>query len=616
MTWIYQAPVADMLHLMTRVLDAPAVWQAVPQFDGLDADTAQEVLQQAARFAGEVLAPINAAGDLAGCAWTPDGVRTPPGYRAAYQAFVAGGWPALACAPQAGGQGLPQLLNAALFEMLAAANHGWTMYPGLLHGAYEVLLAHAVPQLRDRYLAKVTSGEWLSTMCLTEPQAGSDLGLVRTRADLDDGATAANGAPVRISGGKIFISGGEHDLTDNIVHLVLCRLADAPAGTKGLSLAIVPKILPDGRRNTVFCDGIEKKMGIKGSATCQLRFEQAEGWLIGEPNRGLAAMFLMMNAARLHVGLQGVGHLEAATQNAWRYAQERLQMRAAVRPTIHAAGAVAAMPPSADAASPDPIAWHPAMRRILWTLQARTDACRLLAYWTALLLDEHQHHPDASRRAAAGGHVALLTPVAKALFTDLGHRSADEALQVWGGYGYVHDFGIEQTVRDSRIAMIYEGTNEIQAIDLVQRKLLDDGGARSNALQAELAAEVALCRAVIDPAAQTPLAPFANALAAQLQAWGTLQQALLAGRAADPEWPLRAADDVLHGIGHVLMCWAWTRITRCALTQGDAPPLAGGRSAAQWLQSARFGLDWLLPQAQVFWWRAGQAGALLPALAA
>ena len=611
MTWDYQAPVADMLHLMTRVLDAPALWQAAPQLEGLDADTAQEVLQQAVRFAGEVLAPINAAGDLAGCTWTPGGVSTPPGYRAAHQASLAGGWPALACAPEAGGQGLPQLLNAALFEMLAAANHGWTVYSGLLHGAYAVLLAHAVPALRDRYLAKVTSGECLPTMCLTEPQAGSDLGLVRTRADLVDAATAANGSPVRISGGKLFISGGEHDLTDNTVHLVLCRLTGAPAGTKGLSLAIVPKILPDGRRNTVFCDGIEQKMGIKGSATCQLRFEQAEGWLIGEPNRGLAAMFLMMNAARPHVGLQGLGHLEAATQNAWRCAADRVQMRAVTRPPGLPAGG-----PTGTAAPPaDPIAWHPAMRRILWTLQARTDTCRLLADWTAPLLDEHDCHPDASCRAAAGGHVALLTPVAKALCTDLGHRSASEALPVWGAYGYVHDFGIEQTVPGSRIAMIYEGTNEPQAIDLVQRKLLDDGGARSNALQAALAAEVVLCRAVVDPQLQAALAPFADTLAAQLQAWQALQQALLCGRVADPDWPLRAADDVLHGIGHVLMCWAWMRITRCALTQTQAP-LPGGRNAGQWLPSARFGLDWLLPQAQVFWLRAGRAGAALPRLAA
>ncbi len=372
--WTYEAPVADMVHLLTRVLGAPASWAAQPAFADLDADTATEVLAQAGRFASEVLAPTNAVGDAQGCTWSPEGVTTPPGYRAAYRAFVDGGWPALACTPDVGGQGLPQVLNMALFEMLAAANHGWTMYPGLLHGAYEVVLHHGVPALRELYLDKLVSGDWLGTMCLTEPQAGSDLGLVRTRADLVAGH-AANGAPVRISGSKIFISGGDQDLTDNIVHLVLCRLADAPAGTKGLSLAIVPKVLPDGRRNAVFCDGIEHKMGIHGSATCQMRFDGAEGWLIGEPNRGLAAMFLMMNAARLHVALQGLGHLEAATQNAFRYANERLQMRAAVRPAGAAAGS-----------GPDPIAWHPAMRRTLMTLRARTDACRTLALWTALLI--------------------------------------------------------------------------------------------------------------------------------------------------------------------------------------------------------------------------------------
>ncbi|MBL0147268.1 MAG: acyl-CoA dehydrogenase family protein [Ideonella sp.] len=589
--WTYQAPVADMLHVMTRVLGAPDRWSEIPAFDGLDADTAREVVQQAARFAGEVLAPINANGDLVGCTWTANGVTTPPGFPEAYRAFVDGGWPALACAPDAGGQGLPQLLNAALFEMLAAANHAWTMYPGLLHGAYEVIHAHGTDALKERYLAKVTSGEWLGTMCMTEPQAGSDLGQVRTRADLVDGAVAANGAPVAITGGKIFISGGEQDLTDNIVHLVLCRLAGAPGGTKGLSLALVPKVLPDGRRNAVFCDGIEKKMGIKGSATCQMRFDGAEGWLIGEPNRGLAAMFLMMNAARLHVGLQGLGHLEAATQNAWRYAGERLQMRAAAKPQ----GA------AADPAGADPIAWHPAMRRTLLGLQARTDAVRVLAYWTALLLDEHEQHPDPARRATAGGHVALLTPVAKALFTDLGHRSADEALQIWGGYGYVHEYGIEQTVRDSRIAMIYEGTNEIQAVDLVQRKLLDDGGARAQALLAELECEVLLCQA------QGSLQPFGVALSGQLSAWRQAQQALLDGCSADPEYPLRVADDMLQGIGHVLMCWAWARIARCSVA-----PLAGGRTAAQWQAAARYGIEWLLPQAQVHWARVARRTAALP----
>jgi alkylation response protein AidB-like acyl-CoA dehydrogenase len=594
--WTYQAPVADIAHLMLRVLDAPASWARMPGFDALDADTARGVLEAAGQFAADVLAPTNAPGDLAGCTWSPGGVRTPPGFAQAYRAFVDGGWPALACAPEAGGQGLPQALNAVLYEMLTSANHAWMMYPGLLHGAYEVLLHHGTPELRERYLEPVATGRWLATMNLTEPQAGSDLGLVRTRADTVGGAAAANGGAVRVTGQKIFISGGEHDLTDNIVHLVLCRLADAPPGTRGLSLAIVPKLLPDGRRNAVHCDGVEKKMGIKGSATCQMRFEAAEGWLVGEPNRGLAAMFLMMNSARLQVAMQGVGHLEAATQNAHRYAHERVQMRAARRP--------ADAPPSAA----DPIAWHPAMRRTLHMLRARTDGCRLVAYRVALLLDEAGHHPDAAQRASAGAAVAFLTPVAKAFFTDLGHRSADEALQVWGGYGFVHDYGIEQAVRDSRIAPIYEGTNEIQAVDLVMRKLLPDGGRAAAALRAALAADADACAALPQGA------PFARALRGQLDAWAAADAALLAPADGDAEWPLRAADDYLAGVGHALLAWAWARIAAFAL-QPQAAAEPGTRPAAQWLDAARFGVQWLLPQAAVHWARIGQRDAALPEVA-
>jgi alkylation response protein AidB-like acyl-CoA dehydrogenase len=575
------------MHFVWReVLDAPAVWAALPAHAEVDAGLAREVIEQAGRFAAEVLAPTNAAGDIEGCTLEGGAVCTPTGYREAYAAFVEGGWPALACAPDAGGQGLPQLLNAALYEMLAAANHGWTMYPGLLHGAYEVLHAHVGPELRARYLEKVTRGEWLATMCLTEPQAGSDLGLVRTRAELMQGA-AGNGAPVRITGSKIFISGGEHDLTDNIVHLVLCRLADAPAGTKGLSLAIVPKVLPNGRRNAVFCDGLEKKMGIKGSATCQMRFDAAEGWLIGEPNRGLAAMFLMMNAARLHVALQGLGHLEAATQNALRYAAERLQMRAAQRPE------------GAAAAPADPIAWHPAMRRTLLALRARGDAARVLAYHTALLLDQADGHPDDARRKQAADHVALLTPILKAFLTDLGHRGADDALQVWGGYGFIHEYGIEQAVRDSRIAMIYEGTNEIQAIDLLQRKVLDDGGARLHALLAELEHEALRCDT---DALQT----FADALRTQLTMWRRATDMLRQGRDADPQWPLRVADDYLQGAGHALLAWAWAASARAAAAHADSA------FARRVTDAARYGIEWLLPQAQTHWARVAASDAALP----
>jgi hypothetical protein len=313
-------------------------------------------------------------------------------------------------------------------------------------------------------------------------------------------------------------------------------------------------------------------------------------------------MFLMMNSARLHVGMQGIGHLEAATQNAWRYAAERVQMRVAQRPADAA--------PQAGSTGPDPIHWHPAMRRTLLGLQARSDGARTLAYWTALLLDESEQHPDAQRRSAAASHIAYLTPVAKALFTELGHRGADEALQVWGGYGFIHDYGIEQTVRDSRIALIYEGTNEIQAIDLVLRKTLDTGGERARALRETLAEEVQACQA---QAGVSPSAlPFARALASELQRWAAADEALLSGSAADPEWPLRVADDYLLAVGHALLAWAWARIARCALAEPIPRAAPGVRPAAQWLDSARFGIEWLLPQARVHWQRVMQRDAALP----
>jgi alkylation response protein AidB-like acyl-CoA dehydrogenase len=590
MSSAYVPPLEEMRFVIEQVLDAPASWRGLPLYADLDADTAREVLAQAGRFAAEVIAPINASADLEGCHWTPESVTTPQGYPQAWTAFVEGGWPALGCDPEVGGQGLPQLLNAALFEMLVAANHAWTMYPGLLHGAYEAIKATATPELRERYLPKVVSGEWLATMNLTEPQAGSDLGLIRSRAEpVELGAVVENGAPVLVSGNKIFISGGDQDMTDNIVHLVLARLPDAPLGTKGLSLFLVPKFMPDGRRNAVFCDGIEKKMGIKGSSTCQMRFERAEGWLLGEPGAGLGAMFLMMNAARLHVGVQGLGHLDAATQKALRYAEERVQLRAPKRPD------------EATGNGADPIVWHPAMRRILLGLQAQTQGARVLAYWTALLLDEHEQHPDAQRRRDAGELVALLTPVVKAFLTHLGHYGADEALGVFGGYGYIHEYGIEQQVRDSRIAMIYEGTNEIQAIDLVMRKLLLNGGAGRGLalLQAEFSAEIERLDA------NAALAPFAAALRQQAEALQSAVAALVAARAADPEAPLRVADDMLHGVGHALLAWAWCRIARAALALDDASL----RQAK--LDVSRYGIDWLLPAARWRWQRVQAAETLV-----
>ncbi len=453
--WQYEAPLRDMRYVIEDVLGLPAQWAALPAFAELDVDTARAVLAEAARFATEVLAPNNANDDLEGCTLAEGEVRTPRGYKEAYRAFVAAGWPALACDPAVGGQGLPQVLNAALYEMLAAANHAWTMYPGLLHGAYECLHLHASEELKQRYLGKVVSGEWLSTMCLTEAHAGSDLGLLATRA-----TPAADGS-YRLKGTKIFISGGEQDLTDNIVHLVLARLPDAPPGTKGISLFLAPKFLPDGSRNPLRCDGIEKKMGIKGSATCVMAFDGATGWLVGEPNRGLQAMFAMMNAARLHVALQGLAHAQNAHRNAVVYAHERLQSRAPLREGKAAA---------------DPIVLHPAMRRTLLRQRVLVEGARLIAYEAAHLIDLAEHAGDAAQRERAQEQAALLTPVLKSFLTDNGFALASDALQVFGGHGYTHDWGIEQCLRDARIAMIYEGTNQIQAIDLVVRKLVADGG--------------------------------------------------------------------------------------------------------------------------------------------
>jgi len=571
----YRAPVERMKFVIEKVLEAPTQWAEIPAFAEIDAELAGEILEQAAHFTQDVLAPLNSSADLEGCTWRPEGVTTPKGFPAAYQAYVEGGWPALACDPDIGGQGLPQLLNTAVTEMVCAANHAWAMYPGLLHGAYEAVKAVAVPELRALYLPKLVSGEWLGTMALTEPHAGSDLGLLRTKAECVDEAPV-NGARVHVTGQKIFISGGDQDMTANIVHLVLGRLPGGAPGTKGLSLFLVPKVLPDGRVNTVYCDGIEKKMGIKGSATCQMRFDRAEGWLLGEPGTGLATMFLMMNSARLQVSMQGVGHLDAATQYATAYALERSQSRAPRRPD------------GAPAAPADLIAWHPAMRRILLTLQANSEAARLVSYWTAQVLDEHEHHPDSERRKAAGDLVALLTPIAKSFLTELGHKSADEALGVFGGHGYVHEWLIEQHVRDSRIAMVYEGTNEIQAIDLMMRKVLD-GSPRLDRLLSVFVAEVRACEE--DPTLQ----PFAKALGDQSTVIVRAREALLQAKAANPERALQVADDFLPAMGYALFTWAWTRLARKAPSHPDP------KERERLMTLARFGIEWILPAQQWRW---------------
>ncbi len=572
MAYTYEAPLDDMRFVIEHVLRAPASWAACAPFAELDADTGAAVLEEAARFASGVLQPLNASGDLQGCTWAADGsVRTPAGWPAAYRAFVEAGWPALPCDPAWGGQGLPLLLDAALREMLSACNHGWTMYPDLLHGAYETIKAHGSDELRARYLEDIATGRTLAAMALTEPQAGSDLGALCTRAE-----PQADGS-LRVSGSKIFISGGEHDRTGQIVHLVLCREPGMPAGSKGLSLALVPKWLPDGTRNGMHCDGIEKKMGIKGSATCAMRYEAATGWRVGEPGRGLAAMFLMMNSARLHVGLQGLGHQEMAAQNALRYALEREQFRT-------------------------PIVQQPAVRHALLRLRVSCEAQRVIAYRAALAIDEAHHHADAAVRVRQGRTAALLTPIVKALCTHQGFHGAAAAQQVWGGYGYVHEYGIEQTVRDARIAMVYEGTNEIQAIDLVQRKLLADGGAALAELRHEWLAEAEACAAF--PALQDLAAALREQVALAQQGFEALQVAAT----HDAERPLCVAGDVLAGLSHTLMAWAFAASARAAADHPD--PALRQRKTEQ----MRYGVQWLLPEAAVHWQRASNPALALPAL--
>ncbi|MBU1361431.1 MAG: acyl-CoA dehydrogenase family protein [Gammaproteobacteria bacterium] len=545
----------EACFLLGEVLHATSRLNALPGFSEVDDALQKQVLDEAATFVADIIAPSNREGDEVGCRLVDGAVRTPPGFKEAYRQFVAAGWPALSAAQEDGGQGLPTVLEAILYEWMSAANHGLTMAPGLLHGAYECLRHHGSDDLKQRYLPKIASGEWLATMCLTEAHAGSDLGQVRTRAALQ-----ADGSH-HVTGGKIFISGGDHDLTDNIVHLVLCRLADAPAGPKGLSLVLVPKRLPDGALNTVQCERIEEKMGLHGSPTCVLRFDDATGWLIGEPHRGLAAMFVMMNAARLHVALQGIGLLDAAWQKADTYAHDRRQMRAP-----------GAVPTSRGAESADLIAEHPAIRRVLLTQRAWIDGARLIAYRTALQLDVARHDADPTVRERAQRWCSLVTPVLKAACTQQAFQGASECLQVFGGHGYVREWGVEQIVRDARVTMIYEGTNEIQAIDLLVRKVMPDAGAGMSRALLELRDELDASRE-IDADVQRRLA--------QLR---YLTTTIAMSTAADPSLPYEVADDYLRVVMIVMLAWAWARI-------GHAAP-----DHARWQEPAAAFRRWVLPE--------------------
>jgi len=461
----YTPPLRDMQFVMHEVLNVTESLKQIPRHADTDADTINAVLEEGGKFAANVIFPLNISGDAEGCKLdkTTHEVTAPKGFKEAYAQYVEGGWAALSCDPDYGGQGLPFVLNQCIYEMMNSANQAWTMYPGLSHGAYEALHAHGTDEQKKLYLPKLVSGEWTGTMCLTEPHCGTDLGMLRTKAEPQaDGTYKLNGA-------KIFISAGEHDLAENIVHLVLARLPDAPKGSKGISLFAVPKynVKADGSlgtRNGIYCGGLEHKMGIHANSTCQMILENAVGTMVGQPNKGLQAMFVMMNAARLGVGNQSLGLTEVAYQNALAYAKDRIQMRSL--------SGVKAKDKEAD-----PIIVHPDVRKMLLTAKAYAEGGRALACYCAMLLDQHLYHPDEKVRKDSDEMLALLTPIVKAFLTDNGFEATVMCQQVFGGHGYIKEWGMEQFVRDARINMIYEGTNTVQSLDLLGRKILGNNGA-------------------------------------------------------------------------------------------------------------------------------------------
>ncbi len=570
----YHPPIRDMQFLLHEVLDAVSLLKTLPGHADTDAGTLNAVLEEGGKFAAEVTAPLNLSGDAEGCSLdrTTHAVTAPKGFKQAYAQYVAGGWPALSCDPTYGGQGLPLVLNQCFYEMLNSANQAWTMYPGLSHGAYEALHAHGSDAQKALYLPKLTSGEWTGTMCLTEPHCGTDLGLLRSKAEPQpDGQYS-------ITGQKIFISAGEHDLAENILHLVLARLPEAPAGSKGISLFVVPKLLVNadgslGQRNGIYCGGLEHKMGIHGNATCQMVLDGAVGTLVGQPHKGLAAMFVMMNAARLGVGNQSLGLTEVAYQNAVAYAKDRIQMRALSGPKA----------PDKPA---DPIIVHPDVRKMLLTARAYAEGGRAMLMYTSLQLDVLVASDDADEKKDADDTVSLLTPIIKAFITDNGWIATSHCQQVFGGHGYIHEWGMEQFVRDARINMIYEGTNTIQSLDLLGRKVLGDNGARLKKFGKRIA------EFVEEEGTSEAMQEFINPLAELGDKVTKLTTELGMKAFGNADEVGAAAVDYLRIVGHLCFAYFWARMAKVALEKqasGDAFYTAK-------LHTARFYFAKLLPE--------------------
>ncbi|EKN00334.1 MULTISPECIES: acyl-CoA dehydrogenase C-terminal domain-containing protein [unclassified Acidocella] len=567
----YTAPLRDMRFVLHELHPAPAL----PGHEEFTPELLDTVLEEAGKFCSEVLLPLNASGDEEGCHYENGVVRTPKGFKEAYAAFNEAGWGALNADPAYGGQGLPETVAKLVEEMICACNISFGLYPGLTHGAYLAMKSHASDELKDFYLPKMVSGEWAGTMCLTEPHCGTDLGLLRTKAiPQEDGSYS-------LTGSKIFISAGEHDMAENIIHLVLARLPDAPSGVKGISLFLVPKFLPDengkpGARNGVSCAAIEHKMGIKASATCQMNFDDAKGWLVGAPHKGMQAMFVMMNSERLSVGTQGLGIGEAAYQGAVAYAKDRLQGRSL---------AGAKYPEKAA----DPIIVHPDIRRNLMTMRAYNEGCRALGVWVAGVMDIAERSGDEKAKAEAEEFIAVMTPIVKALFTDLGFESANLAVQTYGGHGYIRDHGMEQLVRDSRIAMIYEGTNGIQALDLVGRKMPANMGRGLRRFFHPV--QEFIDENQNDPGIGKLVQGFARGFGALQLATSFIAEKAL----KDPEEAGAAATEYLRLFGLVALGFMWLRSAKIATGKlADAGADAGFYKTK--LVTARFFIERILPQ--------------------
>ena len=575
----YQPPVRDHLFLLRDVLEIEK-YANLPGFAEASMDVVSQIVEEAGRFTGEVLAPLNSVGDKQGCVWNPDHtVTTPAGFKQAYAQLVEGGWPALGAEPAYGGQGLPHVVNLSFSEMSSSANMAFSMYPGLTHGAYSAILNGGSDAQKDLYLPKLASGQWGGTMNLTEPHCGTDLGLLRTKAVPQGDGT------YKITGGKIWISGGEHDMAENIVHLVLARIEGAPEGTRGISLFIVPKFIPDadgkpGARNSVYCDGLEEKMGIHGNATCVIRHEESVGWLVGEENKGLSLMFVMMNEARIGVGLQGVAQAEAAYQAAATFAKERLQGRSLTGPKN----------PDGPA---DPIIVHPDVRRMLMDSTALIEGGRAFLFWTALQGDLAHASPDEAVRQKAGDYMALMTPVVKGFLTDKGLQICSNAVQVHGGSGFTEHFPVSQYMRDVRIALIYEGTNGVQALDLVGRKLAAQGGRAVMSFFAEIDAFVEA------NGADKELKPFLDGLA---KAKGELQDAtmwLMQNGLMNPDNAGAASTDYMHLFGLTALAYMWAQIAKTVQAKIAAQDKDGGESDpfyANKLVVGRYYVERILPE--------------------